>query len=119
MRVFLTGGTGFLGRALVDTLRARGDEVTVVSRRDTKPWGDRVRMVQGDTSEPGEWQRTVEGHDVVVSLAGVPLVDPPQRWTDARKALLRSSRVDTTVNVADAIRRATARPTHLISRCLE
>ena len=115
MRIFLTGGTGFLGRALVDALLARGDHVTIVSRRDAQPWGDRVRMVPGDTSEPGEWQRAVDGHDVVVNLAGLPLVELPQRWTDARKALLRSSRVDTTVNVADAIRRAATRPTHLVS----
>jgi hypothetical protein len=115
MKVFLTGGTGFLGRPLVEALLTRGDSCTVVSRQEAKPWGDRVTMVRGDTMEPGTWQRAVDGHDVVVNLAGVPLVEPPIRWTAARKDLLRRSRVDTTTHVAEAIRSAARRPKQFLS----
>ncbi|MEX0691349.1 MAG: TIGR01777 family oxidoreductase [Gemmatimonadales bacterium] len=115
MKVFLTGGTGFLGRPLVEALLARGDACAVVSRQEAKPWGDRVTMVRGDTLKPGTWQRAVDGHDVVVNLAGIPLVEPPIRWTAARKDLLRRSRVDTTTHVAEAIRSAARRPKQLLS----
>jgi nucleoside-diphosphate-sugar epimerase len=33
-RVFVTGGTGYIGRALVDALLARGHEVVVLTRPD-------------------------------------------------------------------------------------
>lgn len=71
-------------------------------------------MIAGDPTQPGPWQQDVAACDAVVNLAGARIVDPPQRWTAARKALLRASRVDTTRQVVDAIRGA-ASPPHLVS----
>ena len=116
MKVFLTGGTGFIGRHLVDALTARGDECVVVSRSGTDPWRRAaVRVVRGDPKERGAWQREVDGVDTVVNLAGEPLVEPPQRWTDARKARLRASRVASTARVAEAITGAASPPGVLLS----
>lgn len=115
MRILLTGGTGFLGSALVEALLARGDTCTVVSRSRDDPFGGRVALVRGDTTHPGEWQRAVAGVDAVVNLAGVTVVDPFTRWTRGRKALIRSSRVGTTINVGDAIRHAPTPPPAFVS----
>lgn len=116
MHVFLTGATGFIGTALVRSLLARGDRCTVVSRSGRNPWRDeRVTVIRADPTRAGEWQRAVSGVDAVVNLAGERIVDPPLRWTDARKALLRLSRVDTTRQVVAAIKNAAQRPAVLVS----
>lgn len=115
MHVFLTGGTGFIGSHLVSSLVARGDHCVVLSRSGRDHWHEtRVRVIAGDPTQPGPWQQDVAACDAVVNLAGARIVDPPQRWTAARKALLRASRVDTTRQVVDAIRGA-ASPPHLVS----
>lgn len=116
MKVLLTGGTGFLGRAVVEALLERGAAVTVISRRADRPWGQRVTMARGDTTEPGDWMRSVDGQDVVINLVGAPIVELPRRWTDARKETLRATRVQTTAHLVDALRRAAARPAHLVNQ---
>lgn len=116
MRVFVTGGTGLIGSRLVQTLLERGDECVVISRSGRDPWGHaRARVLRGDPTTAGEWQEAMSGCDVAVSLAGQPLVDPPHRWTAARKRLLRDSRVETTRQVAAAIRAADRRPAAFVS----
>lgn len=67
MRVFITGASGFLGRACADRLRARGDEVCGVDLR-ADPAAD---VVAGDIAEPGPWQRHAAGADLVVHTAAV------------------------------------------------
>ncbi len=86
-RIVLTGGTGFIGAALTAALRARGDEVVVVSRRGPVTW-DGV-------------EDAVARADAVVHLAGEPIADA--RWTPERLERIRSSRVDTTRRLAAAL----------------
>jgi uncharacterized protein len=86
-RILLTGGTGFIGSALTTALRARGHEVVVVSRRGPVTW-DAIEEEVGRS-------------DAVVHLAGEPIAD--KRWTPARLEVIRSSRVDTTRRLAEAI----------------
>ncbi len=116
MRVFLTGGTGFIGTHLVRALRQRGDECVVVSRSSKSPWNDPgVRLVTADPTKPGAWQEELGSCDAVVNLAGAKIVDPPHRWTKARKEELRRSRVDTTQLVVEAIGAAGTPPAVLAS----
>lgn len=116
MRVFLTGGTGLIGRHVVRALTGRGDECVVVSRTGTDAWNDpRVHVIRGDPTRPGDWQGEAASADAVVSLAGAPVVEPPNRWTRERKWLLRSSRIETTRHVVAAIREAATPPTVLLS----
>lgn len=91
MRVFITGGSGFIGRELCRALTERGDEPWVLTRnaasaRKRLPAG--VQCVeQLPAAEAGHW-------DAVVNLAGENLGDG--RWTDARKRKFLDSRVQTT-----------------------
>jgi uncharacterized protein len=102
MRVLVTGGTGFIGRPLVEALRARGDEAIVLSRR---PGAGSVGWDVAD--------REVEFADAVVHLAGEPIADA--RWTEARLRLLRDSRVQSTERLAGAIARAAHKPRVFVS----
>ncbi len=102
MRVLVTGGTGFIGRALVNALRDRGDEVVVVSR------GAGPGAV---TWEAIEHEAALA--DAVVHLAGEPIAE--ERWTKAYLERVRASRVETTGRIARAIQGAARKPRVLVS----
>jgi uncharacterized protein (TIGR01777 family) len=116
MRVFLTGATGFIGTALVRALADRGDACVVLSRGERNPWaGLPVRLVRGNPTAAGRWEKEIDGSDAVVNLAGERIVDLPRRWTEARKRTLRSSRIDATRNLVAAIRSARNPPKAFLS----
>jgi uncharacterized protein len=102
MRVVITGGTGFIGRALVAKLHERGDEPIVVSRRPEEP------AVAWDAIE-----RETARADAVVHLAGEPIAGG--RWTAKRLAEIRASRVQSTERLVRAIERASRKPQVLVS----
>jgi len=116
MRVFVTGGTGLIGRNLVRRLLARGDQPVVltrhadVTRRD--PAMRPVQVVQGDPSAAGGWESAVDGCDAVVNLAGHNLF--AERWSPAVKRTIRDSRVYSTEHVVAAISKARTRPKVLV-----
>lgn len=110
MRILLTGGTGFIGKALAGALHARGDAVVVVSRRAA------AGGLRGRGEGSVGWdavEEEAERCDAVVHLAGEPLADA--RWTPERLERIRSSRVDTTLRLARAIAAAGRRPRVLVS----
>lgn len=70
MKVLVTGGGGFLGKAIVQRLLLRGDDVTVLGRRaqpDLAAQG--VRVVQGDVADAVAVQTAVRGQDGVFHTA--------------------------------------------------
>lgn len=104
MRVFVTGGTGFMGAALVEALVARGDEVVVLTRsaeraRARLPEG--VVIVEGDPSLAGAWQTALGGCHAVVNLAGESVGG--QRWNAQYKQRIHDSRVETTRMIVEGI----------------
>jgi uncharacterized protein (TIGR01777 family) len=103
-RITITGGTGRIGSLLVDELRGRGDEVTVLSRSA----GD-VRWDPMGGPAPAE---ALEGRDAVVHLAGEDLA---QRWNDESLKRIRDSREIGTRNLVAGIEQADPRPRALIS----
>ena len=98
MRIVIAGGSGFLGRALQDHLRQRGHSSTVLTRRART--SDQVAWTPDGTAGP--WAAALEGADAVVNLSGEGIADG--RWTAARKAAVRSSRVLSTRSLVAAIR---------------
>jgi uncharacterized protein (TIGR01777 family) len=116
MRVLITGGTGFVGAAIVGALRARGDALVVVSRDAgrARALGD-VAAVEGDLQSPGPWTTALSGAAAVIHLAGEPIGS--RRWSAQQKQLLRDSRVETTRGLVEAIAASPegARPRTLIT----
>lgn len=85
MRVLVTGGTGFIGAAVIDALRAAGrdHEVRCLTRAPERPspWGDSVRLSGGDVRDRDSLRRAVEGVDAVVHCVQFPNhpVENPRR----------------------------------------
>jgi uncharacterized protein (TIGR01777 family) len=114
MKVFITGGTGFVGNALVETLLGRGYEVTILTRSAPRgqPTSKRIAYVEGDPRQAGKWQESVAEHDGVINLAGASIFC---RWTRANKRAIRESRVETTRNLVEGLSGRKGRETVLIS----
>ena len=66
-RVFITGASGFIGRALAARLRGRGAEVRGV---DLTADGE-AGILAGDVRAPGEWQGAMAGCDAVLDTAAL------------------------------------------------
>ncbi len=104
MKVFVTGATGLVGRALTRSLAGSGQELVVLSRQAAPrglPAG--ARVVTGDPAVAGPWQEELASCDACVNLAGAPVAEG--RWSAERKRAIRESRVESTRNVAAVISR--------------
>jgi len=112
MRVTLTGATGFVGSRLVDALKARGDEITVLSR-DPERASERL----GVDAVAWDWQAgpapaaALAGREVVVHLAGEPVA---QRWNATVKQKIRDSRERGTHELVAGLASADPRPARLV-----
>ena len=102
MKIFMTGGTGFVGTCLAKRFIDEGHAVTILTQGLT---GNELKMpgltyVIGNSNLPGKWQQAVGDHNVVINLAGASIFS---RWTDDQKKVLRSSRIDTTRHLVEAL----------------
>ncbi len=94
MKVFVTGGTGLIGRALVKRLIADGHDITVLTRQSL------------DSSETVTYIQAIDDlntrQDIVINLAGAGLAD--RRWSPAYKKEIRASRIDLTQALVSRLR---------------
>lgn len=67
----MTGGTGFVGRAVIRELSRRGHQIKALTRREQSTTAPGVTWVSGDLETPSALDRLVEGADVVVHIAGL------------------------------------------------
>src|SRR5688572_23255606 len=103
-RIFVTGGTGFIGRSLIPLLVARGHDVTALTRARSAgrlPAG--CREVIGDVLAADTYEAAVRGADCLVHLTGVTHPNPAK----ARQFIevdLTSARAAITVAVRAAVK---------------
>lgn len=107
MKVFLTGGTGFIGGHVAAQLRARDDEVRALARSAEK--GARLaglgcEVVVGDLSSTGVLEQAMDGVDAVIHGAAVYKVGIPK----SKRPAMREANVDGTRHVLDAAQRSGA-----------
>jgi uncharacterized protein (TIGR01777 family) len=108
MRVAMSGASGLIGSALAADLTAAGVEVVALVRRPAATAGEITWNPLGSGLDP----RALAGVDAVVHLSGAPVAD--RRWTPARKAELRDSRITSTRTLVTAILAAEPRPPVLL-----
>ncbi len=98
MNILVSGSRGLIGSALVPALTARGHRIVRLVRAPTAPSPDQIAW------DPGSGRidaRALEGIDAVIHLAGESIATG--RWTAAKKARIRESRVRGTRSIADAL----------------
>jgi uncharacterized protein (TIGR01777 family) len=104
MKIVIPGGSGKVGTVLARAFHGTGHEVVVLSRTPkVAPW--QVRIWDGKTMSG--WGEEIDGSDVVVNLAGRSV---DCRYTPANRESIRTSRLDSTRIVGEAIARATNPP---------
>jgi uncharacterized protein len=106
--VLVSGSTGLIGSALVSALQEGGHRV----RRLTRSGGSSEDVVRWDPSAGEIDASRIEGVDAVVHLAGENIVG---RWTDAKKARIRDSRVRGTRLLAETLARLPTPPGVMVS----
>jgi uncharacterized protein len=114
MKILVTGSTGLVGTALAHKLAGAGHTVCRLVRpesavREGTPGGFDVAW----NPATGELGGAGVGADAVVNLSGASIA--AGRWSAERKALLRSSRLDTTRALVAAFAKMNARPSVLVS----
>jgi uncharacterized protein len=108
--VLITGGSGLIGRALVEELARAGSEVIVLSRRPDRVAGlpAGVQVLQWDGRSSQGWASLVERADAIVNLAGENIGS--KRWTGERKRLILESRLSAGHAVVDAVKASSRKP---------
>src|SRR5215210_4302318 len=101
MRVFLTGGTGFIGGHVARKLRARGDEVRALVRNPVK--GEALaeigcELVRGDVSDKAALASAMQGTEAVIHGAAIYEVGIP----DSERQAMHEANVAGTENVLRA-----------------
>lgn len=91
MRILITGGTGFIGKALQAYLHALGHQTRVLSRQGG--WDIDKGFLSADA---------LDDIDAIVHLAGAGIAD--KRWSEERKKELIHSRVASTRLLAEALK---------------
>ena len=102
MKVFMTGGTGFVGTYLSRQLAQAGHTITILTRRERSPSPDQpaISFLTGDPVQEGPWMTAVPEHDWIINLAGTSIFG---RWTEALKKEMMESRVFSTRNLVTAL----------------
>lgn len=115
MKILITGSTGLVGTALIGGLQRAGHTVCRLVRPGTL-----VEALRGADAFDVKWDPATGelggaavGADAVVNLGGASIAEG--RWTVARKELLRTSRVESTRALVNALTKMAARPRVLVS----
>lgn len=115
MKVLITGSTGLVGSSLVSGLKRAGHTACRLLRPASSAGVGRSThgLDAGWDPATGELGLAATGADAVVNLAGASVAHG--RWTEQRKRLLRSSRVETTRALVQAVSKMAPRPRVLVS----
>lgn len=109
--ILITGGTGFIGRALCKSLLEQKYAVTVLTRHPRRAAN---KFQNDDITFIGDLSEIKNDHvfNAVINLAGEPIA---QRWNDKTKAKIFGSRIHTTKKLVALLKRLDHKPDVFIS----
>lgn len=105
MKVVITGGSGFVGRHLIEYYLQKKASVICVTRQKRK--SDNALLRYSTWEELEQSVKPIEGADAIINLAGESI---NQRWTKEAKARILNSRLDTVARVRSMIERLEYKP---------
>ncbi|WP_308635955.1 TIGR01777 family oxidoreductase [Paenibacillus silvisoli] len=111
MKVAVTGGTGYVGKLLVQALLNRGDEVWVVSRFENKQ-NKKTKLHYVTWSQLAESPVLLEGIDGIVNLAGESI---NRRWNKEGKAAILNSRLNAARSIAKVVEALNRKPSVVVN----
>jgi uncharacterized protein len=113
MKILITGGTGLIGRPLVNSLIADGCQVIILSRNPQKgrllPGAE---IIQWDGCTTKGWGNLLNETDAVINLAGENIGSFP--WSEKRKTQFRQSRILAGAAIVDAFNSTKVKPRVLV-----
>ncbi len=112
MKIAITGASGFIASQLVPVLLEKGHDLILFSRRSLRENPTFSKAIQegkaisviADICQPGIWEEELLSCDAVIHLAGEPILG--QRWTKQYQEKIRTSRVKSTRQIANALVRS-------------
>lgn len=110
-KIFITGGTGFVGEYLREELLKEGHYLTIVTRSPEKYKSEEAKNQKFVAWE--EVSSVMENTDVVINLVGENLFG--QRWSEKVKNKIYKSRIESTRKLVDAMRASANKPELFIS----
>lgn len=114
MKIIVSGSSGFVGAALIDSLRPDGHSIARLVRSGSASTADASsKMVRWEPPTGSIDLAGMEGADAVVHLAGASVAGG--RWTAARKEVLRRSRVDATRHLVAGLAQLRQKPRVFVS----
>ena len=98
MKIFITGGTGFVGRHVSQAFLEQGHSVIATGTRPDASVIDHPHFtyLATDMTQVGPWAEALQDCDIVINLAGRSIFN---RWTKAYKQQIYDSRILTTRNL--------------------
>lgn len=103
MKIFVAGGTGFVGGHIIRELRRAGHSVVVLSHHRSRGPEQGIEIVRGDVMDPRAVTGAVEGCEAAVNLVGIIREFP------AKGITFQNLHIQATRNVVDAVRKGGVR----------
>jgi uncharacterized protein (TIGR01777 family) len=110
-KVLLVGGNGLVGTQLRKKLITKGYSVSILGR--SKSILENVESYLWDVDSKKIDEKAITSTDYIINLAGAGIAD--NRWTDSRKKIIISSRVDSTKLLVETIKKTNSTPKAFIS----
>jgi len=111
MKILLCGGTGLIGRKLLESLTERNDHIILLSRNPDRMKHfekGNVRLERWDAQTQGAWSAQINGADAVINLTGESIA--AKRWTPRQKQKIVESRVHSARALAEAVAQTEKKP---------
>lgn len=101
MKILIAGGTGFIGKPLVNSLKNSGHEIFLLSRKKNSSIAPGIQTLHWDAENFSGWEKWVEHCDAIINLTGEGIAS--KRWTERQKNIIVNSRIQSTRILVKAI----------------
>jgi uncharacterized protein len=114
MKIAIAGASGFIGSLLAGHLWNQRHDLLLLSRNPPRETDvTKQEWVAWNPRTTGSWEHSLDGVDGIFNLAGEPIA--AKRWTHAQKERIKTSRVQSTRALVNAIATAKGKPKFLIN----